>query len=404
MEAGVKRFYEGGGLAGMLGMKPWYEQNPTDIAQGFTGSSIGRVGPQLAAVINRNSARMAQAAKQKEVGPTIYHGSPHKWDWPAAGHELTGEGEAAYGRGIIYGGEAKGIGRTYQKTTSKTTTIPGAGSGGSQYVVRGAEFPTGREGHKALDTALDIDAVLYHRMTNPGGDMDRHLTGQIEARIGRWLDEKAATEAGGYSTGGIANEDMGKLVDFYERNVKGSKAADIMERPKGHLYEITLSRQGEDFLDWDKPLSEQSESVRKAIRGLTHDAKNPDYIPMGIPDDTPGFNIYQAIIDSAGSDEAASNVLREAGIPGIRYFDQMSRGAAGGELLGIEETSDGWVAKIKVENRGGVGFTAPTDIFTTSKPYGTKAEAERWAARKIGEGTRNYVLFDASSVHSVKRD
>lgn len=339
MRAGVERFYEGGGLAGLLGMPPWNEQEPMDIAMGFTGSSIGRVGPQLAAVINRNSARMAQAAKRKEVGPTIYHGSPHKFDWPEAGHELTGEGAAAYGRGIIYGAEAPSVGKSYVQNTLPAPPVSLQWPGGNisaQHVA--SEWAQMNEGRQAAINYLE----------------------SLKSR-GNSLDE--------------ADE----LALAYLKTDQPL----IPESP-GHLYEMKLSRQGEEFLDWDKPLSEQSEGVRKAIRGITHDTKNPDYIPMGIPDDTPGYNIYQAIIDSAGSDEAASAALAKAGIPGIRYFDQMSRVPrdnqfqveGGKQPMAFKDRAS---AEAHVHKHGGI-------------------------LHDTGEGTRNYVLFDASSVRSVKRD
>ena len=80
MEAGVKRFYGGGGVAGMLGMKPWYEQDPMDIAQGFMGATgpinalrgmafpAAQTGKRLA-VHNRNQAQRAWEGTPYPGGP-----------------------------------------------------------------------------------------------------------------------------------------------------------------------------------------------------------------------------------------------------------------------------------------------------------------------------------------------
>ena len=387
----VRGFYDRGGLAGALGMEPWYKMPPLDIAMGFAGGTgLGQLPPQLARKMLADTLRASRAKQKRQVGPTIYHGSPHKWDWPEAGHELTGEGAAAYGHGIIYGGEAPGIGRTYQHTTSNTATIPGAPTGGSQYTLRGADFPSGRDGHKALDTAGELDMLLYNRKTNPGGEMDAHLTQSIEQRIARWRQENAQTKAGGYSLGGSAHEDMTALVDFYEKHVKGAGAADIIERPKGHLYEMTLSRPAEDFLDWDKPLSEQSEGVRRRVDLEAigwHHAPEP-YAdrwvdPSGTMRDADpsGQDIYEGF----GRDQvAASAALREAGIPGIKYLDQMSRGPR--------------------DNRYQVAGGAQPMAFSVRADAEAHVSKHGGTIRDAGEGTRNYVLFDASSVRSVKRD
>ena len=105
-------------------------------------------------------------------------------------------------------------------------------------------------------------------------------------------------------------------------------------------------------------------------------------------------------LTSAGATER----LKEAGIPGIRYLDQGSRPTSGGELLGVKKTPQGWQAKIKVTNRQGVGIAGgPTDMFTTSKPYTTEAEARKWAEDRIRSGSRNYVVFDPKLISIVRK-
>jgi hypothetical protein len=68
------------------------------------------------------------------------------------------------------------------------------------------------------------------------------------------------------------------------------------------------------MLDWDKPLSQQAESVRVAAADL------------GLPRNATGAQVYQALANQA-RDVA---ILRGFGIPGIRYLDGGSRGAGQG--------------------------------------------------------------------------
>jgi len=102
------------------------------------------------------------------------------------------------------------------------------------------------------------------------------------------------------------------------------------------------------MLDWDKPLSEQTEYVRKALEALGYKydkAASNAYsdallsalegdatlaLPK-MPRNPQGSEIArgQGIFD-APKDKVIAEKLRQAGIPGIRYLDQGSRGAGQG--------------------------------------------------------------------------
>jgi len=146
--------------------------------------------------------------------------------------------------------------------------------------------------------------------------------------------------------------------------------------PKPTLYKVDLPDEmiGR-MLDWDKPLSQQPESVRKALApyfaddftkveprdgmpltggGTLRVHNDPDLGPRYFLEwadgkrfrlsekDLPnllgaggeGKAIYQSMKDrfsvSGGIDKDVSQWLRELGIPGIRYLDQGSRQAGKG--------------------------------------------------------------------------
>ena len=96
------------------------------------------------------------------------------------------------------------------------------------------------------------------------------------------------------------------------------------------------------------------------------------------------------------SDAGATEALRKAGIPGLKYYDQMSRGKSGGNLIDVFQDNGKWFSKIKVSNRDG------TDYFTTSMPFDSKDLAESWARKEIGSGTRNYVTWDQRVLNRAK--
>ena len=80
------------------------------------------------------------------------------------------------------------------------------------------------------------------------------------------------------------------------------------------MYEVSIYANPEDFLDWDKPLSQQSEKVRAAANkawggGIDTETAGERYAPM--------------------SPEMVGK-FKDLGIPGIKYLDQGSRAAGEG--------------------------------------------------------------------------
>jgi hypothetical protein len=108
------------------------------------------------------------------------------------------------------------------------------------------------------------------------------------------------------------------------------------------------------FLDWDKPLSEQSPEVQAALAKLDPDTYHPsgdDFDPSEV-----GQMVYSRIPRGASGDpRIPSNRLRELGIPGIRYLDGGSRGAGQGTSNYVTFSDD----LVNILERNGVPVTAP---------------------------------------------
>src|SRR4030095_14574629 len=192
--------------------------------------------------------------------------------------------------------------------------------------------------------------------------------------------------------GGNVEEAVKQLRAYAPPSRETDAIVDYLLHPPGHMYEVHIKADPEHFLDWDKPLNEQSPPVQEALRRLGFKspseplrrnyedairlaAKTPEdaekairiaremmagqlplpgqyahqhweslekYAP-GVNHDaihdivaTPGESgeaIYDALRvprTSRGNDEAAARALREAGIKGIKYLDQGSRAAGEG--------------------------------------------------------------------------
>jgi hypothetical protein len=100
-------------------------------------------------------------------------------------------------------------------------------------------------------------------------------------------------------------------------------------RPGGHMYEVDIDATPDDFLDYDKPLSEQSEKVRKAIKSaLESKGFSESQIEKFVARDVDGQELNAAL--STFDEAAGANRMLSQGIKGIKYLDQGSRAAGKG--------------------------------------------------------------------------
>lgn len=91
---------------------------------------------------------------------------------------------------------------------------------------------------------------------------------------------------------------------------------------RGQTYAVDVP-ENDVLLDYDAPLSQQPQAVQDAVRALEADGS---IAPGTLDADPSGAVIYSAL----GEPQEASRLLREAGIPGLRYLDGGSRAAGDG--------------------------------------------------------------------------
>ena len=266
-------------------------------------------------------------------GIVAYHGSPadfNRFDDRFIG---TGEGAQAYGRGHYFGG-AEETGRNYRDALTPET-------------IPNPEFNAAQQEYNAK----------YGAVGNAAGATDAEFNAAIAARD-------------------AAHEKMKSLPP-------------TIPNPAfpGHMYQVNIGAEPEHFLDWDKPLSEQHPVVQEALakagapsvgfwksgapgefgyhsaqgqqgnvrpidRGMgdgpewlasydTLDGRGSqrfktqqeaqDWIEKSAPIEAGrGADVYQTMRKNNPNDAAISQALQQAGVPGIRYLDQGSRGAGQG--------------------------------------------------------------------------
>lgn len=167
----------------------------------------------------------------------------------------------------------------------------------------------------------------------------------------------------------------------------------------GNLLRITAKPDEHELLDWDKPLSEQPDILSKIEKlpesfheALGEHLENRGYNhPLDAPEDYTGGKFIKSgshynVVDAP---EILSQMLHEAGIPGIKYADQGSRNAFLVKQH-LDQNGD-WTGNFNVTDRNG-------NVIST---HGSKYAAMQAAK---DSGTKNYVIFDPSNLTITGRN
>jgi len=177
------------------------------------------------------------------------------------------------------------------------------------------------------------------------------------------------------------------------------KDLSLPELPEGKTYKVALAPKPDELLDYDLPLSEQSDFIKnnplikKLIKEDEDYRKRYPFSPIG---ERRGGNVLTTVSEAD---------LNASGIKGIKYLAGDSRNTFGGKLLGINKLDDGqFRARIVLDdpNRQ-TGLGGSGRVITTSKPYKTQKEAEDWANKQIGNKTSNYVIFDENLINILAK-
>lgn len=240
----------------------------------------------------------APAAREAVQGIRAYHGTPHDFDQFSMSKIGTGEGAQAYGHGL-YMAESEGVAKSYRDALSGK---PGpalfvkTGGGEKKYSIGRADPTYGTpEWTAANEVALargDVDAAIKQASSD-----------DVRGVLQKWKGEGAQLE--------------------------------IKKRASpGRMYEVNIKADPEHFLDWDKPLSQQSEKVRGAWNSYADTpeaneaAKNYfSYKPGMKLSDLPELSEANAstLYRAGPSADGVSKHFRDAGVPGIKYLDGSSR-------------------------------------------------------------------------------
>jgi len=261
--------------------------------------------------------------------PDFWHGSPHDFVQFDSNKIGTGEGNQTYGHGL-YGAENRSVAEVY----------------GQQ--VKGQER---------------IDGINA-RMSELSKIMDR------QPRV--FGKDEFATQEG--------------------RDAKAEYDRLMEEKLKpGNIYKAHFDAEPHELLDWDKPLSKQSDFVKSQLKD------SPGMLFAG--PETTGQAIYNLLVNNGKiapyyeipkvRGRYASDYLASKGIKGIQFLDQFSR----------------------KENNYRVGLATPNEYVVwgpdrseVSPRFNTREAALSWLDNYDAPGTRNFVIFDAKHAKVLEKN
>ena len=241
------------------------------------------VMPPLMAVAGTSAMRAPRAGVMSSLGskpPIIaYHGSPHKFDASRIG---TGEGAQTEGYGLYFA-ENEAVAKSYRDNLSHKKT-------------------------EIYDAASTVDA--RYNIMSPDGKL-AYVTDN-----------------------GLSLDDAQAFIKDFEtghRRAGGSGSWKVVKaKPSAHMYQVGIYADPEKFLDWGVPIKNQGNAASDVFSGLGIGGK---WNEGGLT----GRDAYRRLSGALApgnalashSPMAASEALLKAGIPGIKYLDQGSRGTAG---------------------------------------------------------------------------
>jgi hypothetical protein len=243
-----------------------YNQEMNLAAQGFGAPARGQQATpeQLAA---QQSVMDTMANAYNPAGITVFHGSPHlfeKFDTSKIG---TGVGQQVYGKGLYL-----------------------------------AESPATANEYKVNLSGYSSGAKSALRQNN------NNFEEAIAAQNQKLQNYKDLIASGG---GGDINR-ANSFLQLTEKNIQDlEKMRQGVAENKGGLYKVDLpDTHVRRMLDFDAPLKNQPKPVRNLAKSLGMDLND----------------LGGDLIGKIGKGDEGKKILQDAGIPGVKYYNEMSGG------------------------------------------------------------------------------
>ena len=271
--------------------------------------------------------------KPDEPGIIAFHGSGADFDEFRLEMIGTGEGAQAYGYGLYFT-QSEDIAKFYRDGVAFAQKLRGE----SKINYKGNPFEDLGDTAAAEAAPPSYNAIMsiaseMQKLTGSFSKSDSAIINQAESaklRVLKQLDadiEKytKASEVPG-AEGIVIGPNGPTLENLLVQDLKQQKQAvlDIdandIELQLGKIYKVGLAPKPDELVDYDLSLNQQSEKIKKALQ--------PFYEEYGVANTADVGTLLESVKGTrAIPDDAFTEKLVEAGIPGIKYRAAGSRGA-----------------------------------------------------------------------------
>lgn len=245
-----------------------------------------------------------------------YHASPYKFNAFDPTKVGTGEGAQSYGVGAGYVAQNPRVANEYFKAFTNVEDAP------LMYKGKRVDTPWNDEISQRWEDVIQKNKFNQEQIEDFQG-----VLGNL-SQVNNMQDVKS-----------VVRDLTLSQKNIYKRYVEPELSKP--ENLEAYMYKVDVPDKAvPKMLDWDKPLTEQTPEVQKALKklGISVDKKQlkefDDALLKALqtdekvtlpnqPSNPTGAEIYQRLI--SGSPEATTAKLNESGITGIKYLDAFSR-------------------------------------------------------------------------------
>jgi hypothetical protein len=296
-------------------------------------------------ILNAVRAGLEEGAKRIKA----YHGSPHDFDKFSTENIGTGEGAQAYGHGLYFA-EREGTAKSYKSSTN--------------YADKKRQFQ-----NELPDDAYIEDVV---EMKDEGA-FSPEMTELI-----------SALEDDGFLGFDYPSQ---AISAAFSKNLRDYDPSDRLKKAvnNGHMYEVDIDASPDELLDFDAPLSEQSDYVKSKLPQEVFDYFKKTNDPRGINlvHDNPLVPDRAMIREPEYAAQAAAK-LNDLGIKGIKYTDARTRFSGGDRTHNYVMFDD---KTIEIARKYGVSMPVAGAILAgTMTPEDAQAGALSTGRRIIDSG------------------
>lgn len=221
----------------------------------------------------------------KTDGIFAFHGSPGNFDEFKLSKINTGEGAQAFGHGLYFT-DSKDIAKFYKDSVSFQKGMEGQSLTYNGEIINVRDMQNLNVGlRKVMGALSDATPMNYPIKKDPEGLVKKTVE-TLTKKYRQEIKDLRSGEMGDFTdSSGFSNNERSALA--LEKQLNEIEKVDLSKvgelDPK--TYEVKINAVIDDLLDFNLPLSEQSESVKKAIESLK----------MNISPKTKGSQIYEQI-------------------------------------------------------------------------------------------------------------